>query len=167
MSDVLSGLTDPHRPPYYPLRPKPQRLALFLRAAAIDDHQDGPWLVLHCAVTETGTHLYRHHIHLVRPEVPYTVNYVTMLGGADALAFAVRGHWPIHALTDPTSEQLRALGTHAVMLHDVAGWNADFDAWAVRQTQCAPAEADRADRASSDARGLRWQLAEQWLRATE
>ena len=150
-------------PEYAGIRPTPHYLMLLLRAAVVDDGHGGPWLYIYCSSTTGGATIYTHHI-VTKPGAlaSYSAHRALMISGTEALGFAAEHKWA--SITAPSVAELRALGTYAVEAERIDEWatwrSAWLQAWGARHAQ----RLDRAKRAEAAARGLRWALAETWLR---
>lgn len=147
--------------PYAHVRPTPRNLLLLIRAAFVDDGRGGPWLYACRNSTEAGTRVYIHTVTLTFADW-ITPHRLLMLTGDEALAYVAEHRWP--SVTDPTVGELRALGDYAVELRHADRWAADpLDPDAKLASTDALGD-DQAEKSRAAARGLRWQMAERWLR---
>lgn len=150
---------------YAGIRPTPHYLMLLLRSAVVDDGRGGPWLGVCRNEVSGGLPLYTHHIHTHHPDVfpfAYSDRRAVMLSGDEALAFAAEHEW--RSLTDPTAADLRALARYAVEAEQLDQWAESPADWMTGHPARAAERHERRENARAAARGLRWMLAEQWLR---
>lgn len=166
MSEETTQLVGDEPPEYAAIRPSGHYLMLLLRAAVADDGHGGPWLYVYRTATPGGSPIYTHHIttSTITRETYSTESRALMISGDDALAFAAENRWPATSIVDPTVAELRALGTYAVEAEQLEQWHVWHSAWIRGESQRTTARDARAARARAAARGLRWLLAEQWLR---
>lgn len=150
--------------PYAELRPGGHHLMLLVRAAVMHDGRGGPWLTVLKTHTPAGTALYTHHI-MTQPVDWYSTRRLVLLSGDEALAYTHAAEWP--SITDPSTRELTAMATYAVELHGAHHWAMNFREW--QATYCGIGATrireDHTARVASEARGIRWTLAEQWLSA--
>jgi hypothetical protein len=145
------------------VRPPAHYLMLLVRAAVADDGRGGPWLSVMKTHTEAGTPIYTHHIDVLQVDW-YSTRRLVLVSGAEALAWAMTSGWS--SITDPSVREVRELSEHAIDLHGADLWSTDYVDWLARY--CGPEARlirdEHGELALSAARGLRWTLAEQWLR---
>lgn len=154
---------DNSEPEYAAIRPSGHYLMLLVRAALADDGRGGPWLTVMKTHTPAGTPLFTHHIS-VAPTDFYSTRRLVMLTGDEALAHTARAGW--RSLTSPTTAELRALGTYAVELHGAHHWALHYREWAAAycDVQQTAYREGTTNAIAGEARGVRWQAAEQWLK---
>lgn len=143
---------------YEELRPHPQQLRLLLRAAVADTGDGGPWLYV---IRSYDRKVTLHHISLT--EEPTTETRLMMISGEQALAYAVQTRFG--DVLNPTMPEIRGLMVHTMTMPDAAMWARNYQMWYRMADTAAHREklVRRVDDAAAVVRGLRWQLAEQWL----
>lgn len=153
----------PTTAPFYDLRPKANILRTLIRAALYDDGRGGPWLTIARNRTPGEQVLvYTHHLSCL-PVHWATGKRMVMLTGDDALAYITESGWPAEQIPDPDPRHLRELGTYAVTLRDVPGWDLAYDRWMA--TYCGHHELHVAvtRKHRDQAERMRTAVAEQWL----
>lgn len=155
-------MSDTQQPEYAAIRPAGHYLMLLVRAALADDGRGGPWLTIMKTHTPNGSELYTHHISVAQIDF-YSTRRLVMLTGDEALAFTASRGW--RSLTDPSTSELRELGTYAVELHGTHHWAVNYREWL--QSWCGAQDIysreGHTEATRGEARGVRWQAAEQWL----
>lgn len=147
----------------YAVRPPAHYLMLLVRAAVADDGHGGPWLSVMKTHTPEGAPVYTHHID-VRQVDWYSTRRLVLISGAEALAWAMTSGWP--SITDPSVREVRELSEHAIDLHGADLWAGDYIDWLARYcgAESRLVRDEHTELAKSAARGMRWTLAEQWLK---
>lgn len=161
----IGGITHPDVDDIAHLRPSGHALMMLLRAACADDGHGGPYLSIEHATTASGAAFFRTHVSVAYIEW-HSPRCLVLMTGDDALAYAARYNWPLGAITDPTTANLRELGTYAVGSIDALRWSLNYTAWRDDYTTVKAIKAREIIAAEhmAAARALRWQLAEAWMR---